>query len=157
MPKQCQAPDCNNPVQSHGFCFRHGYLRQDEKAIANRNKPKAFIPIKKTTFKTNYKATGEGVLFTAILATRRHISFISGLPIDNADHSNCHHVLPKKNYEAFRLLDRNIILVTQSEHFLIHAGTTDQREKYAKKIMGENGVMVHWEKLEDLKQQLLME
>ena len=40
---------------------------------------------------------------------------------------------------------------------LVHAGTIEQREKYTKKIFEENGIIVHWEKIEELKQILLSE
>ena len=152
MAKTCQANGCSRDVFSHGYCQKHGYMRTDDKYLSKKNEPKKVYTIKKNT-----KPSGEGLLFQVILSTRRHISFISGLPIENCNHSNCHHVLPKKDYEEFRLLDRNIILVTQSEHMLIHAGTEDQRKKYSKQIFDEHGLIVHWEKLEQLKLLLLDE
>ena len=118
-------------------------------------------PIKKTPIKRNYKPTGEGILFKGIIETRRNYSFLSGLYITEIDgtidHNNCHHVLNKKDYPNFRLYDRNIILITREEHDLIHAGTKEKRENYAKKIFDEYGLIVHWEKLEELKQILINE
>lgn len=117
--------------------------------------------IKRTPINRDYKPTGEGALFDSIISTRRPISFISGLNIKDIDgivnHNNCHHVLNKKDYGKFRLYDRNIILITKYEHHLIHNGTEEQREKYVKDVMSEYGVVVHWEKLEELKQILINE
>ena len=97
--------------------------------------------------------------YLIVLSTRRPISFISGLNIKDIDgiinHNNCHHVLNKKDYDKFRLYDRNIILITKYEHHLIHNGTEEQREIYVKEVMSEYGVVVHWEKLEELKQILI--
>ena len=117
--------------------------------------------IKKAPIKRNYKPTGEGALFASIIGTRRNYSFLSGLYITEIDgtidHNNCHHVLNKKDYPNFRLYDRNIILITIYEHHLIHNGTEEQREIYVKDVMSVYGVVVHWEKLEELKQILINE
>jgi len=149
--KKCKFDTCDNNVFGGMYCRNHQYMRTDKKDK----------PIKKTLLKRNYKPTGEGVLFDSIISTRRPISFISGLNIKDIDgiinHNNCHHVLNKKDYERFRLYDRNIILITKYEHHLIHNGTEEQREKYVKEVMSEYGVVVHWEKLEELKQILINE
>ena len=149
--KKCKFDTCDNNVFGGLYCRNHQYMRTDKKDK----------PIKKTPIKRNYKPTGEGALFDSIISTRRPISFISGLNIKDIDgiinHNNCHHVLNKKDYEKFRLYDRNIILITKYEHHLIHNGTEEQREKYVKEVMSEYGVVVHWEKLEELKQILINE
>ena len=149
--KKCKIDNCENNCFGGGYCRWHQYMRTDKKDK----------PIKKTPIKRNYKPTGEGILFKGIIDTRRNYSFLSGLnivEIDNTiDHNNCHHVLNKKDYERFRLYDRNIILITKYEHHLIHNGTEEQREKYVKEVMSEYGVVVHWEKLEELKQILINE
>lgn len=149
--KKCKIDNCENNCFGGLYCRNHQYMRTDKKDK----------PIKKTPIKRNYKPTGEGILFDSIISTRRPISFISGLNIKDIDgiinHNNCHHVLNKKDYERFRLYDRNIILITKYEHHLIHNGTEEQREKYVKEVMSEYGVVVHWEKLEELKQILINE
>ena len=149
--KICNYENCGNNVFGGGYCKFHQYLRKDKKDK----------PIKRTPINRDYKPTGEGALFDSIISTRRPISFISGLNIKDIDgiinHNNCHHVLNKKDYEKFRLYDRNIILITKYEHHLIHNGTEEQREKYVKDVMSEYGVVVHWEKLEELKQILINE
>ena len=149
--KKCKFDTCDNNVFGGLYCRNHQYMRTDKKDK----------PIKKTPIKRNYKPTGEGALFTSIIGTRRNYSFLSGLYITEIDgtidHNNCHHVLNKKDYPNFRLYDRNIILITIYEHHLIHNGTEEQREKYVKEVMSEYGVVVHWEKLEELKQILINE
>lgn len=149
--KKCKFDTCDNNVFGGLYCRNHQYMRTDKKDK----------PIKKTPIKRNYKPTGEGALFTTIIGTRRNYSFLSGLNIievDNMiDHNNCHHVLNKKDYPDFRLYDRNIILITRDEHDLIHAGTKEKRENYVKKIFDEYGLIVHWENLELLKNELVKE
>ena len=149
--KICKFDTCDNNVFGGMYCRNHQYMRTDKKDK----------PIKKTLLKRNYKPTGEGALFTSIIGTRRNYSFLSGLyiiEIDNViDHNNCHHVLNKKDYPEFRLYDRNVILITREEHDLIHAGTKEKRENYAKKVMELYGKTVHWDKLEALKKELVNE
>lgn len=129
---------CNRRVFSNGFSMFCQHKRTDEKWRKKQDKIR----------KKEFKASGEGILFNTILSTREHISFISGLYIENIDHNNCHHVLTKKDYPNFRLFDKNIILLTNIEHNLIHFGTISQREKYAK----ENNCS--WDKLYKLKEEL---
>lgn len=161
MAKTCQAPDCINPSQSHGFCFRHGYLRKDEKYLKSLNKPKKIYNIPRTPPKNDFKPTGEGLLFSTILDTRKHISFVSSQDIDKIDgfldHNNCHHVLyPKDDYKKFRLYDKNIVLVTKYEHWLIHDGGIERRTKYTTE-MAKNGIIVNWDKLYALREELFEE
>ena len=149
--KKCKINNCENNCFGGGYCRNHQYMRTDKKDNT----------IKKAPIKRNYKPTGEGALFTSIIGTRRNYSFLSGLYITEIDgtidHNNCHHVLNKKDYPNFRLYDRNIILITIYEHHLIHNGTEEQREIYVKDVMSVYGVVVHWEKLEELKQILINE
>lgn len=149
--KICKFDTCDNNVFGGLYCRNHQYMRTDKKDK----------PIKKTPIKRNYKPTGEGILFKGIIETRRNYSFLSGLYITEIDgtidHNNCHHVLNKKDYPDFRLYDRNIILITIYEHHLIHNGTEEQREIYVKDVMSVYGVVVHWEKLELLKKELINE
>ncbi len=149
--KTCAKPNCYNPIWSHKFCKYHQHLRTD--------KDKPISPLLKTKLKHN--ASGEGILFASIINSRPHISFISGLDIFIIDgtitHSNCHHVLPKGQYPDYRLLDKNIILITKEEHNLVHAGTEKLREAYSKRILAENGLVVDWNKLYQLKEKLKLE
>ena len=124
--KTCSAPiECNNPVFSHGFCARHQHLRRDQKWIDSQNKQhekkKGYSTIKQKP----HNATGEGVLFAALINTRPHVSFISGLPIPDISYQNCAHILPKgqNKYPRYKLLDRNIVFLTMQEHFLYDSGT----------------------------------
>jgi hypothetical protein len=119
-----------NPVH---LCCRCNDLRKNIKVR----------PIKHTK-----KPTGEFVLFETIWKTRKRVSFLSGKPLHEFSLALFAHVLPKGKYSAFRLLDRNIVLLTVEEHFLLDQGTEAKREKYAK----ENNC--DWGKLYTLKQQL---
>ena len=46
MPKICQREGCNKKVFSNGYCKNDQYLRQDEKYLTQKNKPKSLTPIK---------------------------------------------------------------------------------------------------------------
>ena len=111
--RTCQANNCNNPVWGTdkitrlGYCKFHQHLRTDYQ----KSNPKV-TPCK--------DPTGEKVLFETILTTRPHISFVSAKIIPYPNHMNCHHVLPKSHYELYRLLDRNIILLSDEEHHQVH-------------------------------------
>ena len=149
--KICNYENCGNNVFGGGYCKFHQYLRKDKKDK----------PIKKTPIKRNYKPTGEDALFSTIIGTRRNYSFLSGLNIVDIDgvinNNNCHHVLYKKDYPDLRLYDRNIILITREEHTLIHFGTIEKRKEYDKRIIELYGKIVHWEKLDELKNELINE
>ncbi len=148
MAKTCLHEGCNNPFFSHKFCTYHQRDRQDEKYLSKKNEPKKVysIKIKPKTDNT------EQILMNGIIATRRHVSFISGLNIDIVDDTtsyvNCAHVLAKgqNKYPAFKLFDRNIVLLTKEEHHLFDNGTDLGRKKYANELL-DSGIIVHWEKI----------
>jgi hypothetical protein len=108
--KICLFENCGNPVFSHGFCTYHQNKRTDEKYL-KKKQPKTYVK----------QTTGEGILFQTILNTRPHVDFITGEPILNANFYNCHHILTKKSYEKFRLFDKNVILLTDENHYAIHS------------------------------------
>jgi hypothetical protein len=65
-----------------------------------------------------YKPSGEGVLFESIWNTRKHFSFIDGTFLgDEAKAWFFGHVLPKSIAPEMRLFDRNIVLLTQDQHY----------------------------------------
>lgn len=97
-------------------------------------KPEKVVKIKKPLDKTR-KVTGEAELFKEIASKRKRVSFISGAKIDPVYHYNCAHVLPKKNYEAFRLYEKNIVLLTQVEHELWDQGRHKIKDNPAWKKM----------------------
>lgn len=79
-------------------------------------KPVPVIKGKKQLDKAR-KPTGEQPFFKTIWNTRPHRSFVSDVFLgQDARPWNFAHVLPKKKYPEFRLLDRNIVLLTQEEH-----------------------------------------
>ena len=133
------------------------YFNSDPKPPKKEKKKP--VPLKRTAIRKQFKASGEGALFDDILNTRKHLSFVSGLPIDIidnvTDHSNCHHVLfPKDTYKRFRCYKKNIILVTKYEHWLIHSGGIERRKKYVQEISIMYGKKVDWEKLDNLRADL---
>jgi hypothetical protein len=76
-------------------------------------------------------------MFKSIWASRPHVSFLSGKPLNyipNTElwYSLFAHVLSKamNKYPAYKLYEKNIVLLTPTEHGLLDAGTIDQRIKY---------------------------
>jgi hypothetical protein len=115
-------------------------------------------PKKKTYSKILRKASGEGILFKAIWDTRPHESFISGVHL--GDEAKAHffaHLLPKGQYPKYRLLDRNIVLLSMEEHAMLDAGTEAHREMYVKFMLANHGVVVDWNKLSTLVEELKQE
>lgn len=167
MAKTCLAENCNNPIGSHKYCWHHQYLRTDEKYIQSLEKKKhknlsfeqidkriKFLynpklnPIKRTPLKKQYKASGEKILFNILIKTRPHISWLSGLVINNIDYSNCAHVLSKaqNKYPAYKLCDFNIVFLTRDEHRMYDQGTIEERQKYAYEML-QKGITVDWSRL----------
>lgn len=86
--------------------------------------PKSVSPIAKTKKPLPpKKVTGEGAMFKAIWSKHKHISFIRDeqgkyINLGNDAYAwNFAHVLCKKDYPHFRLYDRNIVLLTQEQHY----------------------------------------
>src|ERR1035437_4445399 len=115
----------------------------------HKTEKKKPVPLKRSAIKKKFKPSGEGEIFKKLIAENYHLSFISGLPIYNISHKNCHHVLPKSKYEKFRLLGKNIIFVTDYEHHLIHFGTESDRLEYSHRVFG-----CVWKRLSDLELEL---
>jgi hypothetical protein len=145
--RTCKAEGCRNPVWSHGYCNRHGYLRTDEK------KPK---PMNKTR-----KPTGELAMFLSIWEDRisedgKHRSEISGKELDGYFGTKLFpnlflHVLPKGTYPELRLQENNIIMGTPYEHILVDSSYQQQREAYEKE--NNCSFKIFYDKREQLKQQ----
>jgi len=160
--KQCQEPNCPNYVWSHNYCKHHQTSRTDQKWLdtIEKRKSKVIVPIRKVSAKKSLRGDSEKILMETIIATRKHISFITGQKINNISYANCCHVLNKKNFPNFRLLDKNIVFLDNCyprlEHFLYDMGTEDQRQKYAEE-MKEQGIIVYWPKLYNLAAELKIE
>lgn len=82
--------------------------------------PKEHKQLKRTAIKPKYKPTGELEVFREIWDERPHKSEVSGEPLFDIDHhqwiNQFSHILPKGKYGRYRLLKRNIKLVTPKEH-----------------------------------------
>ncbi len=85
---------------------------------------------------------------------RNHVSWLSGLPLYQFDLSCFCHVLAKASnrYYKFKFYKKNIVLLTQREHYLFDMGTVSSRATYQK----ENP-SCDWERLFALKAELLDE
>jgi hypothetical protein len=93
------------------------------------------------------KVTGEGILFKAIWTTRKHKSFVSGEDLGSDGYPyHFAHVLPKGKYPDFRLLDRNIVLLTREEH-----------TEWDQGIRSTLRTMKEWNKMFELEEQLKQE
>jgi len=89
------------------------------KKLKGTEKKQVFGSLKKK-FK---KPTGELLSFKKLWEERPHRSELSGKAINEFDIFCWHHILGKKAYPKFRLVKKNIILVTRQEHIDIHNGT----------------------------------
>lgn len=151
MAKICNVPTCNYTVFGGGFCKNHQYHRQDSKAPKSLKR----IPIKK-----KYKSTGEKAVFDMIWKERKHVSFLTGLPLPDTFNPQLYismfaHVLSKGKYPRFRLLKENILLLTPTEHRILDQGTEAEREAYSKQIKSIYGKTVDWNKIDNLKLKLI--
>ena len=178
--KQCFAPRCTNPAFSHDFCKTHQFMRVDDKWVQSQLKQKEKEALRRTNFKSMRtpiigkpyssiktkpkEAAGEHELFEELWSTRKHVSWLTGVPLrqyeDKMDEEQCwhkhplwynlfHHVLNKKNYSKFRLLHDNIIFLTPQEHVDIHSLSKDKLiAKY-----GEDNMNRYYDLVEQLKSQ----
>ena len=134
---------CGRVKYSHGYSKSCQYKRNDSKwaeSLAKTKQPKQSIK------NNEYVPTGEGKIFQEIWSERKHVSFISGLPIVKMTPDNFLHILPKGKgkYYKYKLYKQNIILGTSDEHDLVDAGTVDKREAYAKEMKEKHNVIVDW-------------
>ena len=110
-------------------------------------------PVKRE--KKGKKATGELGLFLQLWQDRPHVSFLSGIPLDEFDVSCFLHVLAKgqNKYPKFKLYPKNIVFGTPLEHFLYDNGTMDSRARYKMELM-DMGYDCDWEKIWKLRDTL---
>lgn len=145
---------CKCGCGREGYIWAHGMLKE----CYYKSKPQKQLV--RTSLNKSFKPSGEGALMETLISTRPHTSFITGQEIININHNNCAHVLNKKKYPEFRLYDKNIIFLDNRypclEHHLYDNGTEEQRIKYAEE-MKKGGIIVNWQKLYDLKQELMEE
>lgn len=122
-------------------------------AIRGPKIPKAIkqrTPLKRTKYVYKRKPTGERALFEAIWATRAHRSFLNGEKLgDDAYAWFFAHVLRKAkgHYPNFKLFDKNIILLTRSQH-----------EEYDNNVRNPEFLIAkdpRWQKVFDLRDELL--
>ena len=93
--------------------------------------------------------TGEKILFEAIWNTRKRVSFLDGKPLGDCAYAwNFAHVLRKAkgHYPKFKLLDRNIILLTKRQHELY-----DENVRNPEFLIEKD---VRWKKIFELREEL---
>ena len=115
--KICNSEGCNNNVFGGGFCKFHQYKRQE------KNKPIVSTSInsfKEKKIKAKSKITFQLALFKEIWNEREHVSELSGDKISMFDVFCFHHILTKAAYPKFLLFKSNIIILTRSEHRMVH-------------------------------------
>ncbi len=98
------------------------------------------------------EATGEKILFEAIWNTRKRVSFLDGKPLGDCAYAwNFAHVLRKAkgHYPKFKLLDRNIILLTKRQHELYDDNVRNPEYLIAKDA--------RWKKIFELREELRVE
>lgn len=83
------------------------------------------------------KVSGERAMFDSIWDSRDRVSYLSGRGLERYGGTELYlnmfaHVLSKSQskYPKFKLLEKNIILLTPREHHLLDHGTEAQREAY---------------------------
>ena len=130
----------------------------EPESISPTQTTSAFVTHTKNNPKYVKKHTGELALFQSIWATRPHVSFLSGIPIEHFNVSNFAHCLPKaqNKYPQFKLFDKNIILLTETEHFLYDNGTMDSRARYQQEMI-EMGYDCDWRRVYDFAAELKKE
>lgn len=141
----CKEDGCEYPVFAKKLCKYHQNLRTDKKPTQK----------KRSTIKAKIKPSGERTIFDLIWNTRDRISFVSGKSLQQYEGTDFYpnlfaHVLSKaqNRYPKFKLYDRNIVLLTPDEHYLLDFGTEEQREKYAEEHN------CSWQPLYDLRDEL---
>ena len=149
--KICKRCNRQRLIWARGMCYTCDAKTKQENGT--------FKSIKKVPLKTIYKPTGQKILFETLISIRKHISFVSELKIAPINHGNCCHVLAKgqNKYPKFKLYDKNIVFLTIKEHHLFDNGTEEQRKQYARDLWELNKIVVNWEKLYQLRDELLFE
>ena len=122
--KQCQAPNCNNPVFSHHYCKMHQNLRTDEKWLSHQTpyiknhklSGHAYDTSSQIKFGNRMRksfagynehgrikqkpkeVTGEKELFEELWSTREHKSWLTGASLkpyeEKMDEEQCWHKHP---------------------------------------------------------------
>jgi len=143
--KTCKAPSCISPAQSHGYCFRHGYMRTDTSYIKAQEKKQQASNRLWNTGRREKKDYGFGFdnqldMFGRLWENAKDRNGIITCPytgeklnrfLDTDLWLNCFaHVLPKKNYTYFKLNPDNIRIVFPDFHRICDCGSSNDRKKH---------------------------
>ena len=140
--KPCQAPNCNNNAQSHGYCFRHGYLRTDDKYIRSKEKQrqKVLNARQKKPRNISFGFDNQLSMFRHLWRERKLVQGnviceFTGEKLDKYYGTslwiNCFlHILNKKNYPYWKLNPENIIIASPEFHKIMDQGTYKDREAH---------------------------
>ena len=161
--RKCEAVGCNWDVfgtdkkTGRGYCKNHQYLRTDVDRYAKVRKP-----LKRTQIKPKKVKASGLITFYKMIWNERKRSFVSDINLEKTpEHMWLNlfaHVLAKgqNKYPKFKLYKKNVVILTPKEHDLYDNGSTDQREEYARAMMSQ-GIIVRWERLYELRKELLTE
>lgn len=129
------------------------YCQEGNKVrLEARRGKKVIKPLKRSNYQYKKKPTGERPLFETIWNTRKRVSFLNGKPLgDDAYSWYFSHLLRKAkgHYPKFKLYDKNIILLTRSQHDLFDNNVRNPEFLIAKDP--------RWQKVFDLRDVLLKE
>ena len=162
--RKCEAAGCTWDVfgtdkkTGRGYCKNHQYLRTDKNRYDIKRSPIKRSPLKPK----RVKSEGLIILYKEIAKERELKSFVSGVDLSKVSKDFWRnlfaHVLAKgqNKYPKFKLYKKNIVLLSPKEHDLYDNGTEFEREEYARNMM-KQGIVVRWQKLYDLREELLTE
>lgn len=133
--KICSVENCNYPVFSGGFCRTHGYMRAGKK-----RKPISIHSKKKPIHEVSFGFESQLELFEYLWENAKNekgevICSYTGEKLNRFYGTNLFlncfaHILPKKNWNYFKLFPDNIQIVFPDFHKIIDAGTNADRAKH---------------------------
>ena len=144
------------PIYGHGLCL---WCYREWKRMEHIKSNKGLAGFKRA-ISYKRKPTGEKVLFDKLWQDLPHVSFLSGVDLNTFVRTPYFyhmfaHVLSKKQFPDQRLNQDNIIFLSPSEHRMLDQGTIKER-KYYVEVMKELGIEVDWDRIEKLKNELLL-
>lgn len=133
---------------SKKLCYYHNQLRKQKEKKEKQLSKQQYEPLKD--------------FYKRIWASRPHISFLTGESLETTHKSLwlnmfCH-VLAKGRamYPKFKHYEKNIILLSPYEHWLLDKGSAEDRALYQQRKL-EQGIPCDWNKIYELKEELKAE
>lgn len=120
--KTCNHENCTYPQFGGGYCKIHQTRRNDKKAprgLRKVSKTNKVRPKKETRSLLRTK-DADLSFYAEIWEERAHVDFETGEIIPAPSTVTFHHVLEKENYEEFRYMKWNIVLLGNDTHQIAH-------------------------------------